>query len=159
MKNGGFRSNEAHFTTLNCLADLEFAPVGLALEDSELQKFYSSAPIKLLVSARYCFPPRLVLSPRPQALDVWSAGIILLCFLTRRFPFFNSNDDAEALMELAALFGHTRMSNCAFVHSKSSLCVSVRRYSRCPCQIGPLSVTCQSSRIWRTRPWPSLFAD
>lgn len=53
------------------------------------------------------------------ALDIWSAGIILLCFLTRRFPFFNSNDDTEALVEIAAMFGRRKMERCAVIHSKS----------------------------------------
>lgn len=61
---------------------------------------------------------RLTPDVRVSAIDVWSAGIILLCFLTRRFPFFNSNDDVEALMELAALFGKKRMERCATLHSE-----------------------------------------
>ncbi|KWU45639.1 kinase-like protein [Rhodotorula sp. JG-1b] len=51
------------------------------------------------------------------ALDIWSAGIILLCFLTRRFPFFNSNDDTEALAEIMAIFGRRKMERCAALHS------------------------------------------
>lgn len=51
------------------------------------------------------------------ALDIWSAGIILLCFLTRRFPFFNSNDDTEALAEITAIFGKRKMERCAALHS------------------------------------------
>lgn len=53
------------------------------------------------------------------ALDIWSVGIMMLCFLTRRFPFFNSNDDTEALVEIAAIFGRKRMERCAAVHSKA----------------------------------------
>lgn len=52
-----------------------------------------------------------------SALDIWSAGIILLCFLTRRFPFFNSNDDTEALAEIMAIFGRRKMERCAALHS------------------------------------------
>lgn len=51
------------------------------------------------------------------AIDIWSVGIILLCFLTRRFPFFNSNDDTEALAEIATIFGKRRMERCAALHS------------------------------------------
>ncbi|PVV04778.1 hypothetical protein BB560_000720 [Smittium megazygosporum] len=43
------------------------------------------------------------------AIDVWSAGVILLCFLTKRFPFFQSTDDTEALLEIAVLFGKVQM--------------------------------------------------
>lgn len=39
------------------------------------------------------------------AIDIWSAGIIFLCMLTMRYPFFNSPDDLSALSEIAALFG------------------------------------------------------
>lgn len=42
----------------------------------------------------------------------------MLCFLTRRFPFFTSNDDTEALLEIAAIFGKRRMEKCAAMHSE-----------------------------------------
>ncbi|KAL8293663.1 hypothetical protein RQP46_000364 [Phenoliferia psychrophenolica] len=53
------------------------------------------------------------------ALDIWSAGIILLCFLTRRFPFFNSNDDTEALAEITAIFGKRKLEKCAALHNRT----------------------------------------
>ncbi|BGP29559.1 Cell division control protein 7 [Rhodotorula toruloides] len=53
------------------------------------------------------------------ALDIWSVGIILLCFLTRRFPFFNSNDDTEALAEITAIFGKRKMERCAALHNRT----------------------------------------
>ncbi|SCV72850.1 BQ2448_4387 [Microbotryum intermedium] len=53
------------------------------------------------------------------ALDIWSAGIILLCFLTRRFPFFNSTDDTEALAEIGTIFGKRKMERCAALHNRS----------------------------------------
>lgn len=36
---------------------------------------------------------------------MWSAGIIFLCILSMRYPFFNSPDDLSALAEIAALLG------------------------------------------------------
>ncbi|GME79283.1 unnamed protein product [Ambrosiozyma monospora] len=42
-------------------------------------------------------------------IDIWSVGVILLCLLSRRFPFFNSTDDIEALSEMALIFGTPRM--------------------------------------------------
>ncbi|PVU93287.1 hypothetical protein BB561_003362 [Smittium simulii] len=48
------------------------------------------------------------------SIDVWSAGVILLCFLTKRFPFFQSTDDTEALLEIAVLFGKVQMERLAF---------------------------------------------
>lgn len=51
------------------------------------------------------------------AIDVWSAGIIFLFFLTRKFPLFQSNDDVEALMELSAIIGRKGMERTATLHS------------------------------------------
>ena len=51
------------------------------------------------------------------AIDVWSAGIIFLFFLTRKFPLFQSNDDVEALMELSAILGRKGMERAATLHS------------------------------------------
>lgn len=53
------------------------------------------------------------------AVDIWSAGVILLTFLTTRFPFFNSVDDIEALIEITAIFGTTKMKNVAAQHNCS----------------------------------------
>ena len=56
------------------------------------------------------------------AIDIWSAGIILLSFLLRRVPLFNSNDDTEALLELATIFGQRRMEQCAMLHNRTFAC-------------------------------------
>jgi cell division control protein 7 len=53
------------------------------------------------------------------AIDIWSAGVILLTLLIRRFPVFNSNDDVEALLEIAAIFGKGRMEQCAMLHNRT----------------------------------------
>ncbi|KAK7533027.1 kinase-like domain-containing protein [Phyllosticta citribraziliensis] len=52
------------------------------------------------------------------AIDMWSAGVILLTLLTRRFPFFHSADDIDALLELTAIFGKTRMRETALLHGQ-----------------------------------------
>ena len=44
------------------------------------------------------------------AIDVWSAGIILLSFLTKRYPFFGSPDDLTSLCEIGALCGTRQLS-------------------------------------------------
>lgn len=49
-------------------------------------------------------------------LDIWSAGVILLTILSRRFPFFNSADDVEAMIEIATIFGVKKMKQCAYLH-------------------------------------------
>ncbi|KAI9142626.1 kinase-like domain-containing protein, partial [Paraphysoderma sedebokerense] len=59
--------------------------------------------------------PEVLMKVKDQttAVDIWSVGVILLCFLTRRFPFFQSNSDTEAFCELAIIFGENRMKECA----------------------------------------------
>lgn len=49
-------------------------------------------------------------------IDMWSAGVILLTILCQRFPFFNSADDVEAIIEIASLFGQRRLRQCALLH-------------------------------------------
>jgi cell division control protein 7 len=49
---------------------------------------------------------------------MWSAGVILLTLLGRRFPFFNSADDVEALIEMASIFGVRRMKLAASLHGQ-----------------------------------------
>jgi cell division control protein 7 len=49
-------------------------------------------------------------------IDIWSAGVILLTILSRRFPFFNSEDDIEAMIEISTIFGQKRMKQCAYLH-------------------------------------------
>lgn len=51
-----------------------------------------------------------------KKIDIWSAGIMLLTLLSRRFPFFNSTDDVEAIMEITNIFGITEMKECALFH-------------------------------------------
>ncbi|RYC65005.1 hypothetical protein CHU98_g1206 [Xylaria longipes] len=49
-------------------------------------------------------------------IDIWSAGVILLTILCRRFPFFNSADDIEAMIEIATIFGSKRMKLAGQLH-------------------------------------------
>ncbi|EFR02811.1 CDC7 protein kinase [Nannizzia gypsea CBS 118893] len=49
-------------------------------------------------------------------IDVWSVGVILLTFLARRFPFFHSMDDADALIEIGCIFGQQKMQRAAAEH-------------------------------------------
>ena len=59
------------------------------------------------------------------AIDVWSAGMILLFFLTKKFPLLQSNDDTEALMEIAMIIGRRKMETTATLHSAHLLAVTV----------------------------------
>lgn len=49
-------------------------------------------------------------------IDIWSAGVILLTILSRRFPFFNSADDVDAMIEIATVFGSKRMRFAGHLH-------------------------------------------
>jgi len=57
-----------------------------------------------------------------RKIDIWSAGVILLTLLTRRFPFFNSPDDVDALVELTTIFGLQEMQECANLHGLGLSC-------------------------------------
>ena len=49
-------------------------------------------------------------------VDIWSAGVILLTILAQRFPFFHSADDVDAMIEIASIFGKSRLRTCAILH-------------------------------------------
>ncbi|RJE26659.1 cell cycle protein kinase [Aspergillus sclerotialis] len=51
-------------------------------------------------------------------IDMWSAGVILLTLLGRRFPFFNSADDVDAMIEMSSIFGTRRMKIAAAMHGQ-----------------------------------------
>ena len=44
--------------------------------------------------------------------------MILLTLLARRFPFFHSADDIDALLELTNIFGKKRMRETALIHGQ-----------------------------------------
>lgn len=50
---------------------------------------------------------------RTGAVDVWSAGVILLSILSRTYPFFNGADDIDQLWEIAVLRGRKAMQAAA----------------------------------------------
>lgn len=49
--------------------------------------------------------PSPVLSSCTAAIDVWSAGVILLSLLSGRYPFFKATDDMIALVQIMTLRG------------------------------------------------------
>ena len=51
-------------------------------------------------------------------IDIWSCGVILLTFLSKRFPFFHSADDIDAFIELCTIFGKKRMKETALLHGQ-----------------------------------------
>jgi cell division control protein 7 len=52
------------------------------------------------------------------SIDIWSAGVILLTILARRFPFFHSADDIDALLEITTIFGRKKMKEAALLHGQ-----------------------------------------
>lgn len=49
------------------------------------------------------------LKDQTNAIDIWSCGVIFLSILSGMFPFFASNDDLEALLEISHIFGKREM--------------------------------------------------
>ena len=62
-------------------------------------------------------------SHQTTALDIWSAGVILLTLLTRRYPFFQSSDDLDAIVEIANIFGNEQMTRAAKLYGRKWRCV------------------------------------
>merc|ERR1719320_1862508 len=58
------------------------------------------------------------------ALDVWSAGIILLSLLTKIFPFFQSPNDVTALAELVHIVGRRALQLAA---NRINRCFKIRK--------------------------------
>ncbi|ELU15498.1 hypothetical protein CAPTEDRAFT_177668 [Capitella teleta] len=52
------------------------------------------------------------------ALDVWSAGVIFLCFLSGRYPFFKAPDDLSALAQVINVFGSVAVQEAALTYGK-----------------------------------------
>lgn len=56
------------------------------------------------------------------AIDIWSVGVILLTMLSGRYPFFQSTDDCDALVELACIFGQADMADAARMYDRVWTC-------------------------------------
>lgn len=79
--------------------------------------------------------PEVLLKFKNQttAVDMWSVGVIFLCLLSGRYPFFRSQDDLSALAEIITITGSVavqlaaqRMGKCLTVsHRKPTLDLKV----------------------------------
>ena len=60
-------------------------------------------------------PPEVLLKHAGQtaAIDLWAVGVMLLCILSRSYPFFRAPDDLTALAELTVLFGTKNVKEAA----------------------------------------------
>ena len=56
------------------------------------------------------------------SVDTWAAGVILLCLMSRTYPFFRAPDDVTALAELSCLFGIRAITEAASQYGKRLLC-------------------------------------
>jgi cell division control protein 7 len=59
------------------------------------------------------------ISHQSVAIDVWSVGVIMLTLLTHRYPFFQSTDDQDAIVEIATIFGRKEMEAAAKVYYRT----------------------------------------
>ena len=65
-------------------------------------------------------PPEVLFKVAKQTtkLDIWAAGIILLSLITKQFPVFNSQDDFDALIEIACVVGEDAMKDSASFYQR-----------------------------------------
>ncbi|CAL1575539.1 unnamed protein product [Knipowitschia caucasica] len=56
------------------------------------------------------------------AIDVWSAGVILLSLLSGRYPFFKASDDLIALSQIMTIRGSRETIQAAKLFGKSIVC-------------------------------------
>uniref|UniRef100_A0A8C5E7V1 non-specific serine/threonine protein kinase n=1 Tax=Gouania willdenowi TaxID=441366 RepID=A0A8C5E7V1_GOUWI len=56
------------------------------------------------------------------AIDMWSAGVVLLSLLSGRYPFFKASDDMVALSQIMAVRGSTETIEAAKSFGKSVMC-------------------------------------
>ena len=50
-----------------------------------------------------------------RSIDIWSVGVIYLCLLTKRYPFFNFLDYQNALVEIAWIVGTNSLERVALL--------------------------------------------
>ena len=72
-------------------------------------------------------PPEVLLKYPNQttAIDLWSAGVIYLCLLSGKYPFFKASNDLVAMSEIVTLFGSEKCVNAAKSFDKELTCSQV----------------------------------
>ncbi|XP_054262926.1 cell division cycle 7-related protein kinase [Macrosteles quadrilineatus] len=74
-------------------------------------------------------PPEVLLKYPYQttAVDIWAAGVMMLCILSGCYPFFRSPDDITALSELITIFGSSAIVNLARKLGRNVICSENRK--------------------------------
>lgn len=57
----------------------------------------------------------LKFSKQTVSLDIWSAGVVLLCIMSQRYPFFHSPDDLSSLCEIATIQGTRELQRLGLI--------------------------------------------
>lgn len=78
-----------------------------------------------------------------SALDIWSAGVIFLCLLSAKYPFFRPKDDTSGIMQIVTIFGSQRCIEAAKLLGKQLYCSPPQ-----PSQ--SLTTVCQQLRLARS---------
>ena len=88
----------------------------------ELQKIMG---MKNRVGTRGFLAPEIIFNSKSQGkpVDIWAAGVIYLCFLSKRMPIFNLNkfskivdDTLRELVPLIIVFGNDKIIEIAQIH-------------------------------------------
>ncbi|XP_005171219.1 cell division cycle 7-related protein kinase isoform X3 [Danio rerio] len=87
------------------------------------------------------------------AIDMWSAGVILLSLLSGRYPFFKANDDLIALTQIMTIRGSKETIEAAKTFGKSIVCS--RELPRLDLRI--LCETLRGLRSWDDASLPAEF--
>ncbi|XP_067219017.1 cell division cycle 7-related protein kinase [Chanodichthys erythropterus] len=87
------------------------------------------------------------------AIDMWSAGVILLSLLSGRYPFFKANDDLIALTQIMTIRGSKETIEAAKTFGKSIVCS--RELPRLDLRI--LCETLRGLRSWDDSSLPAEF--
>jgi len=61
------------------------------------------------------------------AVDMWSAGVIFICLLSGRYPFFRASDDISTLAEICTLLGTNTLKKVAAKLEKLFTCSEERK--------------------------------